>query len=323
MNTQLKEIIEHFDKSCVLVIGDLMMDQYLYGTVTRISPEAPVPIVNIEREACELGGAANAVNNIINLGGEVDAVGVIGKEDAGRKLLNLFKEKNVNTDGIILSEDRPTTVKTRVIGNGSHIVRLDKETRKNIESEISDQIIEHIRERIIKYDAILISDYDKGLITPFFLRKLIPLSKSHEIPIVVNSRIENLIYYKNVSVVISDCIKASQVIGIKPIHETSIRNIGQWMLTHLDCKGVLITRGKKGMSVFDKEGNVKHLSSISKDISDIIGLEDAVTGVMTLAMANGSNVIDAAIIANAASTIVLGKTGTYTPSKEELLEQLQ
>ncbi len=319
----MKEIINKFNGTRILAIGDLMLDQYLYGTVTRISPEAPVPIVNIDKEVCELGGAANAVNNINNLGGVVDAVGVIGKEDAGGVLLNLLKEKNVNTDGIILSEDRLTTVKTRVIGNGSHIVRLDKETRKNIGTETSEQIIEHIRNRIKKYDAILISDYDKGLITPYFLRKLIPLSNSHEIPIVVNSRIENLTYYKNVSVIISDCIKASQVIGIKPINETSIRNIGQWMLTHLDCRGVLITRGKKGISVFDKEGNVKHLSSISKDVSDITGVEDAVTGVMTLSMANGSEVIEAAIIANAAATVVLGKTGTYTPSKEELLEQIQ
>lgn len=319
----MNEIINKFNGTRVLAIGDLMIDQYLYGTVTRISPEAPVPIVNIEREVCELGGAANAVNNINNLGGVVDAVGVIGKEDAGGVLLNLLKERNVNTDGIILAEDRFTTVKTRVIGNGSHIVRLDKETRKNIGTETSEQIIEHIRNRIKKYDAILISDYDKGLITPYLLRKLIPLSNSHEIPIVVNSRIENLTYYKNVSLIISDCIKASQVIGIKPIHETSIRNIGQWMLTHLDCKGVLITRGKKGISVFDKEGNVKHLSNISKDVSDITGVEDTVTGVMTLAMANGSGVIDAAIIANAAATVVLGKTGTYTPSKEELLEYVQ
>ncbi len=319
----MDDIISKFNGTKVLAIGDLMLDQYLYGTVTRISPEAPVPIVNIDKEVCELGGAANAVNNINSLGGIVEAVGVIGKEDAGRTLLDLLKERNVNTDGIILSEDRPTTVKTRIIGNGSHIVRMDKETRKNIGTETSEQIIEHIRNRIKKYDAILISDYDKGLITPDFLRKLIPLSKSHEIPIVVNSRIENLTYYKNVSVIISDCIKASQVIGIKPIHETSIRNIGQWMLTHLDCKGVLITRGKKGISVFDKEGNVKHLSSISKDISDITGVEDAVTGVMTLAMANGSDLIDAAIMANAAATVVLGKTGTHTLSKEELLEQIQ
>lgn len=319
----MNEIINSFNGTNILAIGDLMLDQYLYGTVTRISPEAPVPIVNIDKEVCELGGAANAVNNINSLGGIVEAVGVIGTEDAGRTLLNLLKERNVITDGIILSDDRPTTVKTRVIGNGSHIVRLDKETIKTIGTETSKEIIEHVRNRIKKYDGILISDYDKGLITPYLLNKLIPLANSHDIPIVVNSKIENLTHYKNVSVIISDLYKASQVIGIKPINETSIRNIGQWMLTHLDCRGVLITRGKKGMSVFEKDGNVKHLSSVLKDVSDITGVEDAITGVMALAVANGSDITYAAIIANAAATVVLGKTGKYTISKEELLKQIQ
>lgn len=319
----MNEIINSFNGTNILAIGDLMLDQYLYGTVTRISPEAPVPIVNIDKEVCELGGAANAVNNINSLGGIVEAVGVIGKEDAGRTLLNLLEERNVNTDGIILSDDRPTTVKTRVIGNGSHIVRLDKETIKTIGIETSKEIIEHVRNRIEKYDGILISDYDKGLITPYLLNKLIPLANSHDIPIVVNSKIENLTHYKNVNVIISDLYKASQAIGIKPINETSIRNIGQWMLTHLDCRGVLITRGKKGMSVFDKDGNVKHLSSALKDISNITGVEDTITGVMALAVANGSDITDAAIIANAAATVVLGKTGKYTISKEELLKQIQ
>ncbi len=319
----MNEIIKKFNGTRILAIGDLMLDQYLYGTVTRISPEAPVPIVNIETDVCELGGAANAVNNINNLGGIVEVIGVIGKDDEGRILLDLFKEKNVNTDGIILSDDRPTTVKTRIIGNGCQIVRLDKETRKNIGTETSKEIIEHITKRIKKYDGILISDYDKGLITPYLLSKLIPLANSQDIPIIVNSKIENLTHYKNVNVIISDLYKASQVVGIKPINETSIRNTGQWMLTHLDCKGVLIIRGKKGMSVFEKDGSVKHLSSAVMEVSDITGVEDTLTGVMALAVANGSNIIDAAVIANAAATIVLGKIGKYAISKEELLRQIE
>jgi len=319
----MNEIISKFNGTNILAIGDLMIDQYLYGTVTRIAPEAPVPIVNIDKEICELGGAANAVNNINSLGGIVEAVGVIGNDDAGRILLNLLKEKKIITDGIILSDDRPTTLKTRVIGNNSQIVRLDKETRKSIGTEITKEIVEHIKSRITKYDAILISDYDKGLITPYLLNKVIPLAKSVNIPIIVNSKIENLTHYKNVSVIISDLYKASQVIDIKPINETSIRNIGQWLLTRLDCGGVLITRRKKGLSIFDKEGNVKHLSSVSKEISDITGVEDAITGVMAMAMANESDIFNAASIANAAASVVLGRTGTHTITKEELLKQIQ
>lgn len=316
-------VIQNFSNTSVLVIGDLMIDQYLYGTVTRISPEAPVPVVDIGNESYELGGAANAVNNIRSLEGNVEAVGIIGTDDEGKKLLNLLKERNVNIEGIILSDNRPTTVKTRVICNDSQIVRLDKESKRAISSGTSKKIIDFINSRITNYDAILISDYDKGLITPFLLNKLIPLAKSENIPVVVNSKIENLTHYKNVDVIISDLHKASEVIGIKPINETSIRNIGQWILTHLDCNGILITRGKKGLSIFEKNGNVKHLSNGVKERIDITGVDDAITGVVAMAMANGSDLIKSATIANAAATIVLGKTGTHTVTKEELLKQIQ
>ncbi|MCX9026516.1 MAG: PfkB family carbohydrate kinase [Candidatus Methanoperedens sp.] len=319
----MKEIINKFTGTRILAIGDLMLDQYLYGTVTRISPEAPVPIVQIDKEVCELGGTAKVINNINNLDGTVEAVGIIGNEDAGRTILNLLKERNVNIDGIIISNDRPTTVRTRIIGNNSHIVRFEKENRKKIGAEISDQIIEYIKNKIKNYDAILISDYDTGLITPFLSKKLIDLANSNGIPIIVNSKTENLIQYKKVSVIISDYHKVSNVIGIKPINETSIRNIGQWMLTRLDCKGIIIMQGEKGISVFSRDGAFKHLPIITKGVTDITGVEDAIISVVTLAVANGSNMIDAAMIANTAAAIVLNKTGNYTPSKEELLELIQ
>ena len=319
----MKDIVNKFNRTKILAIGDLMLDRYIYGTVTQISPDAPVPVVRIDKEVSELGGAANVINNLNSLGGTVEAVGIAGEDDAGRTLLNLLKEKNVNTDGIILSGDRPTAVKTRVIGNGSHIVRLEKETRKKISAETSEQIFGFVRNRIAKYNAILISDYDKGMITPYLSKKLIQLANSNEIPVIVNSKTENLIQYKKVSVIISDFHKVSNVVGIKPINETSIRNIGQWMLTRLDCKGILMMRGKKGMSVFSKDGTVKHLQTVTKDVADITGVEDTIIGVMTLAVANGANMIDAAMIANAAAAIVLGKTGKYTPSKEEISELIQ
>ena len=319
----MKEIINKFTGTRILAIGDLMLDQYLYGTVTRISPEAPVPIVQIDKEVCELGGIANVINNINNLGGIVEAVGIIGNEVEGRTLLNLLKERNVITEGIIISDDRPTTVRTRIIGNNRHSVRLEKENRKKISPEISDRIFEYIRNKIKNYDAILISDYDTGLINPYLSKKLIDLANSNEIPIIVNSKTENLIQYKKVSVIISDCHKVSNVVGIKPINETSIRNIGQWMLTRLDCQGIIIMRGEKGISVFSRDGAFKHIPMITEGVKDITGVEEVIISVVTLAVANGSNMIDAAMAANTAAAIVLNKTGNYTPSKEELLELIQ
>ena len=319
---KIKEVIEHFYSGHILAIGDLMIDQYLHGTVTRISPEAPVPVIDIENESYELGGAANAVNNIKSLGGTVEAVGVIGTDDAGRILLSLLEERGIDTKGIILSEDRPTTVKTRVIGNGNQIVRIDKETRKTIDVETTKEIMEFVEARIKEIDAILISDYDKGLITQYLLNKLIPLARSHDVPVIVNSKTENLRSYKNVTVIISDLFDASQVVGIKPIHETSVRNIGQWLLTHLDCKGVLIIRGKKGISIFEKDNDVKNFSISAKDTSDMTGVGGAITGAMALALANGSDMQTAATIANAAATVALGTTGTHTVTVDELLERI-
>lgn len=321
--SKIEEVIGHFDTGRVLAIGDLMIDQYIYGTVNRLSPEAPVPVVDIERELCELGGAANAVNNIKILGGNVDVIGVIGTDDAGRILLDLFKERHINVDGIILCEERPTTVKTRVIGNGCHIVRIDKETKKAIDGQTTNRILKLIEDDIDNYNAILISDYNKGLITKNLLRKLIPLANSHEIPIIVNSKVENLVYYKNVTMVISDMHEASQVIGIKPINETSIRNMGQWLMTRLDCDGVLIVRGGKGLTMFEKDGDVKHLSTHIGEIHDIAGVGDAITGVMALALSCGSDIQTATIIANSAMTVALGKTGTGLMSKEDFLKQIR
>lgn len=306
----------------ILAIGDLMLDQYLSGTVTRISQEAPVPIVDIENDSYELGGAANAVNNIKSLGGTVEVVGVIGTDDAGKILLNLLKERDIGATGIILSTNRSTTVKTRIVGNGNQIVRIDKETKKTVSIKTTKQILQYIDIRIKEIDAILISDYDKGLITQYLLNKLIPLARSHDIPVIVNSKAENLKSYKNVTVIISDLFDASQVVGIKPIHETSIRNIGQWLLTHLDCRGVLIIRGKKGISIFEKDNDVKHFSSSANDTSDMTGVGDAATGAMALALANGLDMQTAATIANAAATVALGTTGTHTVTIEELLEQI-
>ena len=317
----MNDIIQNFDDTRILAIGDLMIDQYLHGTVTRISPEAPVPVVDIENESYELGGAANAVSNIKSLGGNVEAVGIVGIDDAGKILLDLLNEKGIDTKGIISSGNRPTTVKTRVIGNGNQIVRIDKETKKNIDKETTNQILKHIEEKMENIDAILISDYDKGFITQYLLNKLIPLAKSYDIPVIVNSKVENLRFYKNTTIIISNLFDASQVVGIKPIHETSIRNIGQWILTHLDCKGVLIIRGKKGISIFE-DGNVKHFSSNTKEISDITGVGDAITGAMALALANGADMQTAATIANAAATVALGTIGTHTVTKEELLKQI-
>ncbi len=320
---ELKEMVERFDKTCVLVIGDLMLDKFITGTVSRISPEAPVLIVDVTSEIFRLGGAANAINNIRALGGDVIAVGVVGDDWYGRRLVELLNQDGVNTECVIISKDRPTTLKTRVIAGQHHIVRIDREKRDAIDSECTKTILDFLNEKIEDVDALLISDYDKGVVTNKLLEGLIPLAKKFGIPIVVSPKVEHFLDYKGVTIVITNLEKASTVTGISQINETSIRNMGQWLLTHLECEYVLITRGKDGMSLFEKSGSVTHIPAIAKEERGVTGAGDTVASLIALSLASGiTKMVDSAKLANIAAGIVIRNLGTSTMTKDELKHQI-
>lgn len=322
MISNINNIIENFNRVNILAIGDLMIDQYLEGSVTRISPEAPVPVVDVEYEQYKLGGAANAINNIKSLGGSVEAIGIIGKDDSGKMLLDMLMEKGIDTKGIIISDDRPTILKTRVIGNGHQIVRIDKEIRNPIDNKTTECVLNYIKQRINDFNAILISDYNKGFISQQLLSGIVSLAQLYNIPIIVNSKAEKLCSYKNISIIITDLSYASEAVGIKAINETSVRNVGQWLLTHLDCRGVLIIRGKKGITLFDKNNDVKNHFINPIEANDITGVSDVLTGVMALSLASGLDLQNAATIVNAAANVAFKKKGVHTITKDELLEQI-
>lgn len=320
---ELKEIVEHFDKTCVLVAGDLMLDKFITGTVSRISPEAPVPVVDVTSEIFKLGGAANAINNIRVLGGNVIAVGVVGDDWYGRKLVELLKQNEVNTECVIVSKERPTTVKTRVLaGAGQYqIVRIDKEKRDAINHECTKTILDFLNKKIEDVDALFISDYDKGVVTNRLLEGLIPLSKKFDKPIIAAPKVEHFLDYKGVTIVITNIEKAGVVTGISQINETSIRNMGQWLLTHLECEYVLITQGKDGMSLFEKSGNVTHISAIAKEVGNNTGAGDMVASLIALSLASDhTKMADSAILANIAAGIIIEKTGAVT--RDELKCQI-
>lgn len=314
----LIQIIGRFDSVRILVIGDLMLDRFIVGNVSRISPEAPVPVVDIVSETFKPGGAANAMNNIKALGGDVIAVGVIGDDESGRKLTNLLKDNGIITEGIISIQNRPTTVKTRIIAGQQQQIRIDREDKCDLNSEVTQQILDFIKIRVNKIDAIVISDYDKGVITNMLLKGVLILAKKYNKPIIVDPKLEHFLDYKGVTIVKPNLNEASIASGIKPINETSIRNIGKWILTHLECDAVLITRGKDGMSLFKKDGSVIHIPTIAKEVFDVTGAGDTVTSVVALCLAIGTKLEDAATIANTAAGIVVGKLGTATVTKAEL-----
>ena len=315
---QIKNI-EQFDRASVLVIGDLMLDRYLNGTMSRISPEAPAPLIDITSESFRLGGAANAIKTICALGGNVLAVGVVGEDWFGKRLIGLLKQEKVDTSCIIEIKERPTTVKTRVIAGQHQIIRLDRECKDPVNDEYCQSILDFISKNIEHVDVILISDYNKGVVTNKLLKGSIELGKKFKKPIIVYPKVGHFFDYKGVTVVITDLEKAGSVTGIRHINETSIRNMGQWLLTHLECEYVLITCGKDGVSLFEKNGSVTHIPSIADEVRNVTGTVDTVASIITLSLTSGvSNIIEATHLANIAVGIVVEKREATTITRDEL-----
>jgi len=319
---ELKNIIERFDSARILAIGDVMLDQFITGTVSRISPEAPVPIVDVASETFKLGGAGNAINNIKALGGGGIIVGVVGNDINGRKLIDLLKQKRINTEGIIVAQNKPTIIKTRIIAEQQQIVRIDREKRDSIDDEHTQQILDFVNKKNADINAILISDYDKGVITNKLVEGVVTLAKKYNKPVIVDPKIDHFLDYKGVTIVTPNLKEASTATRIDPINENSIRSMGRQLLSQLECNAVLITRGKDGMLLFEKDGNVTHIPTVAKEVFDVTGAGDTVTGVISLCLAVGADVTDAAIISNIAAGIVVGKLGTATVTKDELIHQL-
>jgi len=304
----LNNILEHFNKTTVLVIGDLMLDRYMYGNVSRLSPEAPVPLVDISHEIYRLGGAAHAGEIIHGLGGDVVTVGVIGNDWFGRQLTGLLKEDAINTTGITECNDRPTTVKTRIIAERQYILRLDREIRSPLSQVQESALLRFLQDTIVSVDVILISDYNKGIITKTVLKEIIALSKKYDKPIVVYPKIDQSFDYKGIHTFITTLENAVELTKIRQINETSIRNIGQWLLSSLECQFILISRGKEGMTLFDKKGSVTHVPPVTKDVIPVTGNIDTVACITALSLSSCNNNLTADIVrlANVGADIVPG-----------------
>ncbi len=319
----LKNAIDRFDNARILVIGDLMLDQYMKGTVSRISPEAPVPVVEFASESFNPGGAGNTATNISALQGEVIVVGVIGNDVNGKKLLDLIQEKGVDIEGVITVDNRPTTVKTRIITEQQQVVRIDREVRDEISDKYVEQILDFVSKKLGYIDAILISDYDKGSITMGLLKGLVPLAKRQGKPIIADSKFRHLSGFQAVTSITPNLKEASAITGIRTTDEAGIHNMGRWLATRLKCETVLITCGKDGMALVASNGDMTIIPSVAKEVYDVTGAGDTVASVFTLGLATGASATDAAIISNIAAGIVVGKFGAATVTKDELNHELE
>ncbi len=311
-------IINRFVEAKVLVVGDLIMDHFIWGDVKRISPEAPVPIVNVKNESLMLGGSANVAHNICSLGAAGLICGVIGKDGDGRSLLRELKSLGIPGEGVVVEEGRPTTIKTRVIAHGQQVVRFDKEMKEGITPETMGVVIDRIRTSIDHIDVIVISDYSKGLVTKELTRKVVGLAKKNGKKVVVDPKVKHADYYSGVTVVTPNNDEASQISGIEIDSDETLSMAGKKLLRRFSSDAVLITRGENGMSLFERGKKVCHIPTIAREVYDVSGAGDTVVAVMSLALALGASYMEAAALANFAAGIVVGKIGTATVSVKEL-----
>lgn len=321
-NDELLRVIDQFPHRKVLVIGDLMLDHYVWGTVNRISPEAPVPVVNVTSESIMLGGAANVLHNIIALGGRGAVCGVVGGDDAGRRVLEGLAALGADTRGIAVEGNRPTTRKTRIIAHNQQVVRFDQESKKSISAKTQGKIIDYLKEQSGELGAIVLSDYAKGVIGERLMEEILAAAGPGRFPIVVDPKIQNMSLYRGVTVVTPNHLEASQASGIPIEDETSLVQAGENILERLSCRAVLITRGEQGMSLFEAGGRITHVPTVAKQVYDVTGAGDTVVGTLALALASGADLADASRVANHAAGIVVGMVGTATASRAALVEAL-
>lgn len=314
---RLEEILECFKNIRVAVVGDMMLDDYIIGSVDRISPEAPVPVVSVKNERFVLGGAANVVNNLATLGAKTLCFGVIGDDTDGDRLLNEFKKKDIEIDGIVRTEERPTIVKRRIISGTQQLLRIDWEDSSKIDEILENNLLDNIRKHIDEIDAIILSDYDKGLLTPRVAKEIIKMARDKNIIVTVDPKPKNALNYVGATSMTPNRKEAMECLGLSKSDD--IIAVGKELKEKLNLSNLLLTRSEEGMSLFIEE-DVINIPTYAKEVYDVTGAGDTVISVYTLAGATGVDWHEAAKIANTAAGVVVGKMGTSTVTKDEIIE---
>ena len=299
-----------------------MADEYIWGSVSRLSPEAPVPVVEVKSESVRLGGAANVATNVRSLGGTAILVGVVGNDPPGERLVDQLESAGIKSDGVLVDRSRPTTIKTRVVAGSQQIVRFDRESALGLSKQVTEQLLEAAMERLRDADALLISDYAKGVISTRVARQLFPLARRRKKIIVVDPKVHHLHLYKGATVVTPNHHEALAAARLSLRGRQDLVAVGRDLFRRLDVGGVVVTRGDQGMSVFEN-GRVTHIPAVGKEVYDVTGAGDTVIAALGLALTSGAALREAAVIANHAAGVVVGKVGTATVSRQELLDALK
>jgi D-beta-D-heptose 7-phosphate kinase/D-beta-D-heptose 1-phosphate adenosyltransferase len=319
----LKKAVAAFKSCNILVVGDLIIDHFIWGSVSRISPEAPVPVVNVTHENLLLGGSANVLHNLYSLGAKASICGAIGNDAMGDQIIALINDLQSPIAGVIRVNDRPTTIKTRIIARQQQVVRFDREHTGPIEGEQLDRIKAFITNNISSFKAVIVSDYAKGIIAPELMDHLRKeLQQYPQISLVIDPKPDNPARFKGATIVTPNHFEAEQISGIAIIDQESLERAGRQLLDDLDSKAVLITRGEAGMSLFERDRPTITIPTVAKEVFDVTGAGDTVIATLALGLAANLSFSLAATLANYAAGIVVGKLGTATVTTDELVKAL-
>ncbi|MBU1045286.1 MAG: D-glycero-beta-D-manno-heptose-7-phosphate kinase [Candidatus Omnitrophica bacterium] len=319
--SRVSALMKKFHKSNILVIGDLILDKFIWGDVSRISPEAPVPVVLVNKESSMPGGAANVACSINALNGKTSILGVIGNDSDG-KMLKKQLNNLADTSGLIIDETRHTILKTRIVARHQQLVRVDREQLGELSKKVLFEIIKYVRKHASLFDAIIIEDYGKGVISPDLIREVVSIAKKKNIIVTVDPKEDHFTYYKGVTCLTPNQSEAEKAIGIKITDEKSLFAAGKKFLHKLDCSSVLITRGEHGMCLFEKGKKPFQIPTRAQEVFDVSGAGDTVIAAFTLALASGAEMQEAAHISNYAAGVVVGKVGVGTCTQEELMGKI-
>lgn len=322
MNSRLKEILLNSNKLKVMVVGDLILDEYIWGNIDRISPEAPVGVLECKSENAALGGAANVANNLKSLGCKVYMVGVVGSDEKGRKLKKLLKKIGIEDKGVLEDPDRPTTNKIRVIAHSQQILRIDKEDRRAANDHIKGKLIHYIEKVIPDIDGVICSDYGKGVLSRDIISFISKAARKHRKLIIADPKGSDYSKYKGVNIITPNKKEASEASGIVINSEENIKDAAKKLFDVFNGNAVLITRGAEGMSLFKGNGKVTHIPTEAKEVYDVSGAGDTVISVFGMAAFAGYDLADAARLANIAAGIEVGKVGTSVVTREEMIHYL-
>ena len=315
--------VRNFRNKRIIVLGDLMLDRFIWGSVSRISPEAPVPVVEIRKESTCLGGAANVASNIRSLGGMPVPLGILGDDFEGKRLREEFKAIGSPIGGLVVDKNRPTSIKTRIIAHHQQVCRTDREDRSAIPAALQARVAEKFRAALSSSDAVIVSDYAKGLISPPLLKRTLPLAKSARKVVCVDPKITDFAVYKPATVITPNTLEAERASGIAVSNTADLIRAGKKILRESGIEHLLVTRGEEGMALFVRGSGVTCIPTVAQEVFDVTGAGDTVISTLALSLVAGLTILQSAVLSNIAAGIVVGKLGTASATPDELIAAIR